>query len=109
MGQFKIEQNILEKNKAKLANILEEKKSENILFKKSLKPLEEEKLSLRSDLGSLNKNLKSKDKEIFKLETKVDNVSSNSQSHKAEVSKLKKEKKKIGRGTKIRRKETKDL
>ena len=36
MGQFQIEQNILEKNKAKLANILEENKSEIILLKKSL-------------------------------------------------------------------------
>ena len=47
MGQFQIEQNILEKNKAKLKNILEEKKSEIVLLKKSLKALEDVKLSLR--------------------------------------------------------------
>jgi hypothetical protein len=73
MGQFQM-QNILEKNKAKLKNILEEKKSEIVLLKKSLKALEDVKLSLRSDLSSLNKNLKSKDNEIFKLETQVENV-----------------------------------
>jgi hypothetical protein len=47
MGQFQIEQNILEKNKAKFKNILEEKKSEIVLLKKSLKALEDVKLSLR--------------------------------------------------------------
>jgi hypothetical protein len=47
MGQFQIEQNILEKKKAKFKNILEEKKSEIVLLKKSLKALEDVKLSLR--------------------------------------------------------------
>ena len=47
MGQFQIEQKILEKNKANFKNILEEKKSEIVLLKKSQKTLEDVTLSLR--------------------------------------------------------------
>ena len=92
MGQFQIEQEISEKKKANLGNICDEKKSEIVLLKKSLKAQEGEKVSLKDELSKLNKHLKSKEKEIYRLETKVENISSNSKAFKSEVSKLKKEK-----------------
>ena len=90
--QIQIEQQIHEKGKSKLVECLEDKKSEIVLLKKSLKSLDSENSSQRMDLNQLSKNLKSKEKEIFRLESKLDNVSSNCKVFKAEMSKLKKEK-----------------
>ena len=93
--QFQIEQKLSEKKKGDLAKMLEEKKSEIILLKKSLKTQDEETSLLKSDLSKSNKTLKSKDREIFRLESKIENLSSNSKVFKAEVSKLKKDNNKL--------------
>ena len=93
--QFQIEQKLSEKKKGDLTKMLEEKKSEIILLKKSLKTQDEETSLLKSDLSKSNKTLKSKDREIFRLESKIENLSSNSKVFKAEVSKLKKDNNKL--------------
>ena len=93
----------------RVSETLREKDSEIVLLKKTIKTLNEEKVSGKSEMSKLVKIVKEKEREIYRLETKADNLATNLKNYKSEFNKIKKEKSALEKELKQKEKHSKNF